>query len=109
LHGAAIYHNDLKDANIIAVPVSNGRLETFYLLDLDGVKRFTNLSERHRMKNLVQINRTLGKHLTRSERWCFLNYYLEAAGVGRKTAKRWAKDIHRQSVRLNETRRQADG
>jgi hypothetical protein len=107
LHDAAIYHNDLKDANIIAVPVADRRSETFYLLDLDGVRRFASLSERHRMKNLVQINRTLGKYLTRSERWYFLNFYLKATGVDRKTAKRWAKDIHLQSIRLNQARRHA--
>jgi serine/threonine protein kinase len=76
LHGQGIYHNDLKDANILAVPVGDTKSIDLYLLDLEGVRQYRVLSENRRVKNLVQLNRTLGRHLTRTQRLTFLRAYL---------------------------------
>jgi len=51
------------------------------------------------------LNRTLGKYLKRSERWYFLAGYLKLAGLDRRATKRWAKDIHEQSVRLDKIKK----
>jgi hypothetical protein len=75
LHGMQIYHNDLKDANIMVTPSTNDWV-TFYLVDLEGVRRFTNLSQRRRIKNLLQLHRTLGTHLRSTEKLRFLKTYL---------------------------------
>jgi serine/threonine protein kinase len=101
LHDRDVYHNDLKDANILIAPRSGAPEESFFLLDLEGVRRGARLSRSRRVKNLVQLNRTLGKHLKPSERWYFLTCYLSAQGIDRQTKKRWAADIHRQSVGLD--------
>lgn len=79
LHGGEIYHNDLKDANIIAVASSNDGAVKFCLLDLDGVQRCRRLGHRRRVKNIVQIYRTLGTHLSRSQQLFFLKCYLSAS------------------------------
>ena len=100
LHDHNIYHNDLKDANIVIGPE-----ESFSLLDLEGVRRDARLSRSRRIKNLVQLNRTLGKYLKRSERWYFLTCYLKLAGLDRRATKRWAKDLHEQSVRLDKIKK----
>jgi serine/threonine protein kinase len=100
LHDHDVYHNDLKDANIL-IASQRGAQEVFFLLDLEGVRRDVRLNRSRRIKNLVQLNRTLGKLLKQSERWYFLTIYLSGEAVDRRTKKRWAAAIHRQSVRLD--------
>jgi serine/threonine protein kinase len=100
LHGQRVYHNDLKDANILVVPDGSGNPEALFLLDLDGVRKYAWLSKRRRMKNLIQLNRTFGKHLKRTERLFWLEWYLPGIGY-RRIRKRWARHVIRQSDRLD--------
>ncbi|HEX7230820.1 MAG TPA: lipopolysaccharide kinase InaA family protein, partial [Candidatus Binatia bacterium] len=44
LHGRAIYHNDLKDANILAA--RRQQTTAFFLLDLEGVRQYRRLSDK---------------------------------------------------------------
>ena len=88
LHGQGVYHNDLKDANILAVPVGDGESIDFYLLDLEGVRQYPVLSESRRIKNLVQLNRTLGRHLTGTQRFIFLRAYLGPSFLDRRSRRR---------------------
>jgi serine/threonine protein kinase len=76
LHVQQIYHDDLKDANILVV--NNGGDDSFgcFLLDLEGVRQCARLSERRRIKNLVQLHRTLGRYVSRSRQAFFLKCYL---------------------------------
>jgi serine/threonine protein kinase len=104
LHGRRVYHNDLKDANILVVPDGGAKPEALFLLDLDGVRKYTWLSKRRRIKNLVQLNRTFGKHLQRTELLFWLKCYLPKI-VDRRIRKRWARDIMRQSDRLDMRKR----
>ena len=87
LHGASIYHNDLKDANILAVCDGRQNGLRFVLLDLDGVARLGRLSPRRRVKNLMQLNRTLGRYLRRPEKMFFLKSYLGSA-FGERSQRR---------------------
>jgi hypothetical protein len=75
LHDRRIYHNDLKDANIL-VKGTGDEGERFYLLDLEGVRRCCYLSRRRRIKNIVQLNRSLGRFLSKSEKLHLLSNYL---------------------------------
>jgi hypothetical protein len=104
LHDGDVYHNDLKDANIVIGP-----RQAFSLLDLEGVRRDPCLSRSRRIKNLVQLNRTLGRYLKRSERWYFLTCYLKPAGLDRLARKRWARDVYAQSARLDKSKRIDNG
>lgn len=75
LHNRCIYHNDLKDANIL-VKGDSPDGESFYLLDLEGVRACCYLSRRRRLKNIVQLNRTLGRFLSKTEKLYLLRQYL---------------------------------
>ena len=86
LHGGDIYHNDLKDANIVAVADHSNMPSRLFLLDLEGVRRFKSLSPARRNKNLVQLNRTFGRSLRRVEKLIFLKKYL-----GAKFSERYGK------------------
>lgn len=88
LHGARLYHNDLKDANIIVRPALNGLEESFYLLDLEGLRSRGSLSRRRRVKNLVQLYRTMGRFLRRTDKLYWLKVYLDK-GYCNRADKRW--------------------
>ncbi len=101
LHGRGVYHNDLKDANILAVPAGKSQVVDFYLLDLEGVRQYRALSETRRIKNLVQLNRTLGRHLTRSNRLIFLRAYLDGSFADRRLRRSWSARVIAASNRLD--------
>jgi hypothetical protein len=99
LHGAAIYHNDLKDANIVTVPDSEGTSQIFYLIDVEGVQARARRRQTRWIKNLVQINRTLGRYCGGSEKLYFLKQYLEAGAYDRKRVHGWIRRIVAESDR----------
>ena len=101
LHAQHVYHNDLKDANILAVAKSAGDAVAFFLLDLEGVKRYSRLSEKRRVKNLAQLNRTLGRHVGRPEKLYFLRSYLGPAFLDRKLKRQLVSKVLRRSRRLD--------
>jgi tRNA A-37 threonylcarbamoyl transferase component Bud32 len=101
LHNLNIYHNDLKDANILVVPRSDLQPESIFLLDLEGIRRYRKLNRRRRIKNLVQLNRTLGRFLRRGEKYLFLKYYGEGQFADRTETARRAMEIDRRSIRLD--------
>jgi len=99
LHEEGIYHNDLKDVNIL-VSDGDGRQEySFFLLDLEGVRRYPRLKLRRRTKNLVQLNRTMRTKLRRSDRLYWLKAYLGKNYLDRELSEKWLKRI------LDESRR----
>ena len=105
LHDQRIYHNDLKDVNILVVPDPTSDSESFVLLDLEGVQRCGTLSVRRQQKNLVQLNRTLGNHVSRSLRWYFLKEYFRGQSSSHRVIRDWALTIHRESEQLNALKR----
>ena len=102
LHAQQIYHNDLKDANILVVSERNEPGFRFYLLDLEGVKRVPSLSAKRKIKNLVQIQRTLGGYLSASDKLFFLKHYLGYQYTDRKVRHQWIVDVLNQSDRVDE-------
>jgi len=101
LHAQRIYHNDLKDANILVARAARDAGEKFFLLDLEGVRRCAAVSERRRIKNLVQLNRTLGRYLRRTERLFFLRCYLSGTGLDKTGKLAWISSILTRSRRLD--------
>ena len=101
LHARQIYHDDLKDANIMAVAGDNGGSVDSFLLDLEGVRRCSRLSQRRRVKNLVQLYRTLGKHLTRSQRLSFLKNYFPASYSDRTLKRNLVVRVLRRAHRVD--------
>ncbi|MFQ5917483.1 MAG: lipopolysaccharide kinase InaA family protein [Candidatus Binatia bacterium] len=99
LHETGIYHNDLKDANILFCSDKGNQDGSFYLLDLEGIGSYRNLSGRRRLKNLVQLNRTMGKYLRLSERLYLLKVYLGNAYFDRGVKRKWIQRVLRGSER----------
>ena len=95
LHRRGVYHNDLKDANILVV--ADEEKMSFYLLDLEGVRLYANLNHSRRIKNLVQLNRTLGRFIRRTDKLYFLKVYLGSAFRNRLEKRRWVTEVVEQS------------
>jgi serine/threonine protein kinase len=87
LHCANIYHSDLKDYNIIVNATDSPDPFTFWLLDVECVGGFRGMESRRKLKNLVQINRTLGEKMKLTDRFAFLKEYLSAGANERLTEK----------------------
>jgi tRNA A-37 threonylcarbamoyl transferase component Bud32 len=105
LHRQDVYHNDLKDANILVRRDASGSGEQFYLLDLEGIRRYRKLNRRRRIKNLVQLNRTLGKDLRATDKLRFLEGYLGPSFADRGEKESWVTRVLRQSQQFDRRRK----
>lgn len=99
LHGEGIYHDDLKDANILVCPGDKRQEESFYLLDLEGIRKYRYLNRRRKIKNLVQLNRTMGRVLSRTEKLCWLKNYLGSVFSDRGEKIKWITRVLKESAR----------
>ena len=104
LHQQNIYHNDLKDANILVQPDFSAGGERFYLLDLEGIRRYRRLNRRRQTKNLVQLNRTLGKYLRATDKLRFLESYLGPSFSNRADKRSWFASVLTESSRQDRIR-----
>ena len=78
LHHDGVYHNDLKDFNIL-VREERGK-PVFFLLDLEGVQRFRDIPKRCIIENIMQVNRTIGRIMSRADRVAFIREYCNNKG-----------------------------
>ena len=101
LHGQRVYHGDLKDVNILVVAGEAEGTDCFFLLDLEGIRKVGCLSRRRRIKNLVQLNRTFGRYVRRTEKMIFLKGYLAEEFFSRGGKRRWVAALLRRSARLD--------
>ncbi len=92
LHSRDIYHADLKACNI---KVETDSLK-FYLLDTDRVEQRWTLSRKKKIVNLVQINTSIPRRISRSVRMAFLEAYCSVTGYD-------ARDFFRRIWRLSST------
>jgi serine/threonine protein kinase len=97
LHERRIYHNDLKASNILVRDGGRGREGSFSLIDVQGVRRCRFISLRRKIKNLAQINRSLGKDLSRTEKLFFIKAYWNGEAPGRKGKRRYVRDLLKQT------------
>jgi tRNA A-37 threonylcarbamoyl transferase component Bud32 len=74
LHDAGIYTRDLQETNIM-VEERDGAIR-FYFLDLEDFRRVSTVSPRRRMLNLVHLDRSIGRFVSRAGRLDFLYAYL---------------------------------
>lgn len=74
-HQAGLYAGDMRDANLL-VEENSSTAWNFYLVDFDRVMHVVPLNQRRRLKNLVQLERTLGRSLQGGDRLFFLHHYL---------------------------------
>jgi hypothetical protein len=114
LHDAGLFTADLQETNLM-LEQGPCRLEVFFV-DLDGFRRRAASSWRSRRRNLVQLDRSIGRFLSYAERLRFLREYLGASHadprgglqrfiVGRATDR---KRIHALAARLLRERARKD-
>jgi len=76
LHDAGLFTPDLQETNLM-LEEAEGEIKIHYV-DLDGFRRMARVSWRRRRRNLVQLDRSVGRFMSRSERLRFLYTYLGA-------------------------------
>jgi tRNA A-37 threonylcarbamoyl transferase component Bud32 len=76
MHRYNIYHADLKASNI---KIRRGPV-SFVLLDTDRVTQGKWLSREKRLRNLVQINNSIPRHVKKSVRMAFIHAYAHVTG-----------------------------
>lgn len=99
LHEKGIYHKDLKDANILVQEREGARC--YYFTDLEDAAAHKRLRWRRKVKNLVQLDRTLGKRFSRGRRLSFLKEYLQGRYAYKAERRKWM-------VRIVQNGRKAD-
>jgi glycosyltransferase involved in cell wall biosynthesis len=73
-HASGLYAGDMRDANLLVEEVPPDQWK-FYLVDFDRIIHVDILSRQRRLKNLVQLERTIGRSLHVSDRLFFLYCY----------------------------------
>jgi tRNA A-37 threonylcarbamoyl transferase component Bud32 len=73
MHGKNIFHGDLRLGNVL-VKSAGGKF-VFYFLDNERTRKFWNLPDRRRVKNLVQIN-MLRDGISNADRMRFFREYI---------------------------------
>jgi tRNA A-37 threonylcarbamoyl transferase component Bud32 len=86
LHDRGLFNSDLQETNLM-LDDRGGELK-IYFVDLDGFRLLKRVGWRRRERNLVQLDRSLGRFLSRSARLEFLYAYL-----GGKPERRKARTI----------------
>lgn len=74
LHDAGIYTRDLQETNLM-VEERNDATPIIYFVDLEDVRRIRNVSTRRRMRNLVHLDRSIGRFASRAKRLDFFYNY----------------------------------
>jgi tRNA A-37 threonylcarbamoyl transferase component Bud32 len=96
LHAAGVYHSDLKDVNVLARE-GDGGLE-LVLLDLERVRFGPVPDRRRRIKNLVQLERTLGRTAPAAARVRLLHAYL-GPEADRRARHEWSSAVAQTAAR----------
>ena len=74
MHDAGIFTRDLQETNIMVEEIA-GALR-FYFLDLEDFRHASIVPRRKRMLNLVHLDRSIGRFVSRAGRLDFLYGYL---------------------------------
>jgi len=74
MHEAGIYTRDLQETNIMVADDAGGY--RVYFIDLEDFRRASPVSRRHRMMNLVHLDRSIGRFVYRASRLDFLYSYI---------------------------------
>lgn len=74
LHEAGVYTRDLQETNLMLA--ATGSDITVYFIDLEDFRRARRVPARRRMLNLVHLDRSVGRFISRSQRLRFFYNYL---------------------------------
>lgn len=101
LHDAGLFSSDLQETNLMLEEV-DGEIR-IYFVDLDRFRHVAQVRRRLRERNLVQLDRSIGRFLDRSARLRFLYAYLGGRPERRKARELVARLLKN---RAEEDRRQ---
>ncbi|HTY54598.1 MAG TPA: lipopolysaccharide kinase InaA family protein [Candidatus Binataceae bacterium] len=76
LHESGLYSSDLQETNLMVEQV--GGDFRVYFVDLDGFHRLPRVPWKYRERNLIQLDRSVGRFVSRAQRIRFLLDYLGA-------------------------------
>ena len=96
LHDAGLFTSDLQETNLM-LDDSQGALR-IHFVDLDGFRRLARVSWKRRRRNLVQLDRSVGRFMSRPERLRFLYQYL-GAGWDRPAVRTLVRQLMRERDR----------
>jgi lipopolysaccharide kinase (Kdo/WaaP) family protein len=74
LHEVGIYTRDLQETNLMLA--ASGTDITVYFVDLEDFRQVRSVSQRRRMLNLIHLDRSIGRFVSRSQRLRFFYNYL---------------------------------
>jgi tRNA A-37 threonylcarbamoyl transferase component Bud32 len=80
LHEAGLYSGDMQETNLMLA--AQGDEITINFVDLEDLRRAARVSEGRRMRNLVHLDRSIGRFVPRSQRLRFLYNYLGGKPAG---------------------------
>jgi hypothetical protein len=75
LHDAGLYTRDLQETNVMVAEGGAGGFRVWFL-DLEDFRRAKRDAQTKRMRNLVHLDRSIGRFLCRAARLAFLYAYL---------------------------------
>jgi tRNA A-37 threonylcarbamoyl transferase component Bud32 len=75
LHEAGLFTRDLQETNLMLEEHPDGF--KVYFVDLEDFRKFRRLSQRRRLRNLVHLDRSIGRFVGRAGRLRFLYHYLD--------------------------------
>lgn len=104
LHDSGIYTRDLQETNLM-LEAADTQLKV-YFVDLEDFRRMRRVSMRRRMRNLVHLDRSIGRFVSRSQRLRFFYNYMAgrpSPREARRLVRRLMKIGARKLPRLNQT------
>ncbi len=75
IHDARLYTRDLQETNVMVAGGENGGFRVWFL-DFEDFRQMRNVDWAHRMRNLVHLDRSIGRFMCRAARLAFLYAYL---------------------------------
>jgi tRNA A-37 threonylcarbamoyl transferase component Bud32 len=91
MHDAGIYTRDLQETNIFVGEAPAGGFRVSFL-DLEDFRRIRRVTDRRRWTNLVHLDRSVGRFMSRAARLDFLYAYL-GGRPQREDARRIVREI----------------
>ncbi len=73
LYRTGLYHADTKASNLLVRAPDDPLQRTFYWIDLESARCGVRLSRRKILRNLVQLNGSLGRRVSEEDRFAFLH------------------------------------
>ncbi|MGH7934405.1 MAG: lipopolysaccharide kinase InaA family protein [Candidatus Binataceae bacterium] len=85
LHDAGIYTRDLQETNLMLAAEAEGAPITIYFVDLEDFRLRRRVSMKWRLRNLVHLDRSIGRFVSSTQRLRFLYNYLGGKPVRAET------------------------